>query len=229
MQSRYYDPENHRFINADVYTSTDSSDAIACNMFAYCRNNPVIAADENGEWLNIIIGAFVGAVVNTVTAIIREKPIDEIIVSGVCGAVNGGLAAMGFGAAAGAVTSFIDSAYGNAKDVMNGKKTVGQAIVGTAVDTAVGAAFGAMGSASASEIATSRQVSDAAWNGVKTLFRETVHPAVKETAKKAINAAVRYSGKCLMSEVVSGGLTTAIAVGTSWYVDNLYKNYASVL
>ena len=229
LQSRYYDPENHRFINADVYTSTDSSDAIACNMFAYCRNNPVIAADENGEWLNIIIGAFVGAVVNTVTAIIREKPIDEIIVSGVCGAVNGGLAAMGFGAAAGAVTSFIDSAYGNAKDVMNGKKTVGQAIVGTAVDTAVGAAFGAMGSASASEIATSRQVSDAAWNGVKTLFRETVHPAVKETAKKAINAAVRYSGKCLMSEVVSGGLTTAIAVGTSWYVDNLYKNYASVL
>ena len=181
-------------------------------MFAYCRNNPGIAADENGEWLNIIIGAFVGAVVNTVTAIIREKPIDEIIVSGVCGAVNGGLAAMGFGAAAGAVTSFIDSAYGNAKDVMNGKKTVGQAIVGTAVDTAVGAAFGAMGSASASEIATSRQVSDAAWNGVKTLFRETVHPAVKETAKKAINAAVRYSGKCLMSEVVSGGLTTAIAL-----------------
>ena len=36
--------------------------------------------------------------------------------------MNGGLAAMGFGAAAGAVTSFIDSAYGNAKDVMNGKK-----------------------------------------------------------------------------------------------------------
>ena len=35
LQSRYYDPENHRFINADVYTSTDSSDAIACNMFAY--------------------------------------------------------------------------------------------------------------------------------------------------------------------------------------------------
>ncbi|MFR2514470.1 MAG: RHS repeat-associated core domain-containing protein, partial [Oscillospiraceae bacterium] len=42
LQSRYYDPENHRFINADVYTSTDSSDAIACNMFAYCQNNPVM-------------------------------------------------------------------------------------------------------------------------------------------------------------------------------------------
>ena len=221
LQSRYYDPENHRFINADSYSSTDSGDAIACNMFAYCRNNPAIAADENGEWLNIVVGAIVGAVVNTVSAVIQQKPIDEIIVSGVCGAVSGGLTAMGFGAAVGAVTSFVDSAYGNAKAVVRGESTIGEAIVGTAVDTAVGAAFGAMGAASTSEIATSRQVSDAAWNGVKTLLRETVHPAVKETAKKAINAAVRYSGKCLMSEVVSGDLTTAIAVGTSWYVADL--------
>ena len=50
LQSRYYDPENHRFINADSYASTDSSDAIACNMFAYCGNNPVLNLDPTGEW-----------------------------------------------------------------------------------------------------------------------------------------------------------------------------------
>ena len=50
LQSRYYDPENHRFINADSYASTDSGDAIACNMFAYCNNNPVVFLDSTGMY-----------------------------------------------------------------------------------------------------------------------------------------------------------------------------------
>ena len=49
LQSRYYDPANRRFINADVYTGTDSSDAVSCNMFAYCNNNPVLLEDHNGK------------------------------------------------------------------------------------------------------------------------------------------------------------------------------------
>lgn len=42
LQSRYYDPVYHRFINADSYASTNATNATACNMFAYCYNNPVI-------------------------------------------------------------------------------------------------------------------------------------------------------------------------------------------
>ena len=60
LQSRYYDPAVRRFINADTYASTDSSDAIACNMFAYCANNPIVNADPSGEFLIttlILIGA----------------------------------------------------------------------------------------------------------------------------------------------------------------------------
>ena len=49
LQSRYYDPATRRFINADVYSSTDSSDAVSCNMFAYCGNNPVLLYDPTGE------------------------------------------------------------------------------------------------------------------------------------------------------------------------------------
>ena len=49
LQSRYYDPENHRFINADTYASTDSSDAIACNMFAYCLGTPILLQDPDGK------------------------------------------------------------------------------------------------------------------------------------------------------------------------------------
>ena len=50
LRSRYYDPENHRFINADTYASTDSGDAISCNMFAYCNNNPVVFLDSTGMY-----------------------------------------------------------------------------------------------------------------------------------------------------------------------------------
>ena len=48
MQSRYYDPVTHRFINADSYASTNPTDAISCNMFAYCGNNPVNLFDPSG-------------------------------------------------------------------------------------------------------------------------------------------------------------------------------------
>ncbi len=48
LNSRYYDPETGRFVNADVYASTGDS-SIACNMFAYCRNNPVSKIDGDGK------------------------------------------------------------------------------------------------------------------------------------------------------------------------------------
>ena len=72
LQSRYYDPATRRFINADVYSSTDSSDAVSCNMFAYCNNNPVIASDENGEWLTFLIGAVVGAATEYVSQVVKN-------------------------------------------------------------------------------------------------------------------------------------------------------------
>ena len=47
LQSRYYDPANRRFINADTYASTGQG-FIGANMFAYCNNNPLIFADSSG-------------------------------------------------------------------------------------------------------------------------------------------------------------------------------------
>ena len=55
LQSRYYDPATRRFINADVYASTDSGDAVSCNMFAYCNNNPIIRKDPSGEFFLLTI------------------------------------------------------------------------------------------------------------------------------------------------------------------------------
>lgn len=51
LQSRYYDPETGRFINADdtAYIGYDSS-PLSTNIFAYCANNPVRNSDYNGKW-----------------------------------------------------------------------------------------------------------------------------------------------------------------------------------
>ena len=47
LQSRYYDPEVGRFINADGQLNTD---ILGHNMFAYCDNNPVMRSDPAGNW-----------------------------------------------------------------------------------------------------------------------------------------------------------------------------------
>ncbi len=47
LQSRYYDPNTCRFINADVYISTGYG-IIGNNMFAYCNNIPTCYSDPEG-------------------------------------------------------------------------------------------------------------------------------------------------------------------------------------
>ena len=58
LNSRYYDPYIGRFINADGYIST-GLDLLACNMFAYCYNNPVNYSDDNGNAPLLLIATIV--------------------------------------------------------------------------------------------------------------------------------------------------------------------------
>ena len=61
LQSRYYDPEIGRFINADSYASTDATGLLSTNMFAYCENNPVTRVDPTGEVFWDILDVFMAA------------------------------------------------------------------------------------------------------------------------------------------------------------------------
>ena len=47
LNSRYYDPETGRFINADGLVSTGQG-VLGNNMFAYCLNNPANGTDDDG-------------------------------------------------------------------------------------------------------------------------------------------------------------------------------------
>ena len=50
LQSRYYNPQWGRFLNADGYVSTGTG-MIGFNMYAYCNNNPVMGYDPNGNMI----------------------------------------------------------------------------------------------------------------------------------------------------------------------------------
>ena len=47
LQSRYYNPTLGRFLNADALISTGQG-VLGNNMFAYCRNNPIVLEDATG-------------------------------------------------------------------------------------------------------------------------------------------------------------------------------------
>ena len=59
LQSRYYDPQVRRFINADGYASVGQG-FIGYNMFAYCINNPVAGIDATGEMCGADDAALLG-------------------------------------------------------------------------------------------------------------------------------------------------------------------------
>ena len=114
VQSRYYNPEIGRWINADIpeTLTADFENFAQYNLFAYCFNDPVNMSDETGTWpswatkLAIGIGAIiVGAAVVAATA------------------ATGGAAAAFVGAAvAGLKTAAVSGAIGAA--VGAGKRAV---------------------------------------------------------------------------------------------------------
>ena len=82
LQSRYYDPANRRFINADNYLSTDIEETVACNMFAYCLNNPVNYSDYTGGEATII-AIIIGSFFETLLIIIGVTTVALLILGGI--------------------------------------------------------------------------------------------------------------------------------------------------
>ncbi len=117
LNSRYYDPEVGRFINADDYVSTGQG-ILGCNTFAYCNNNPVVRYDPNGS-LSWLIGGIVGAIMGGVSSAIndsimgREVTVGSVIKSAAVGFVSGAVSTIMptdiFAAGLSAGITFVDS------------------------------------------------------------------------------------------------------------------------
>jgi len=113
LQSRYYNPEWCRFLNADEPSilSLTQGELLVANLFAYCMNNPVMNTDPTGEIVItittcIIIGAIVGLVAGAsygaISGYIDGKRgwslLGRAAFYGAIGGVIGGLVGWGAGA-----------------------------------------------------------------------------------------------------------------------------------
>ena len=155
LNSRYYDPEVCRFVNADdpallLNGAVGLSDK---NLYVYCDNNPIMRIDDAGDFWNIAAGAVIGAAISAgmeLAAQVLEskgKKIkwESVAVAAVGGAVSGGLAASGVGVVGqkigGAIVGGVSEAYSQWRAGSGFLK----AAVNTVVATGLGAYGGALG------------------------------------------------------------------------------------
>ena len=148
LQSRYYDPEIGRFINADSYASTDATGLLSTNMFAYCENDPVNKSDPTGEAFSLItiaVGATVGALVNAAGTAVANIAAgkawnDGIGLALLSGAVSGAVSTVSMNPAArlaiSAVASAAESVYDQVKN--DGSVNFGRLTADVAVGTISG-------------------------------------------------------------------------------------------
>lgn len=94
LKSRYYDPEVCRFINPDVFATSDIDGVLAANMFAYCENNPIRNTDSTGTiGADTLIGAATGAITSLISGIASgdrgTKLIADVALGAMAGATKG--------------------------------------------------------------------------------------------------------------------------------------------
>ena len=75
LQSRYYDAEVGRFINADDVSvlSVELCSIFEDNLYIYCNSNPVNNSDQNGYIAQAIIGAATGILVSALLYYVEYK------------------------------------------------------------------------------------------------------------------------------------------------------------
>ena len=111
LQTRYYDPEVGRFINADNPSYLGTDGITSYNLFSYCGNNPVMGYDPTGCWdwgfftdiVTTVVAATtaftVGVTVGVTTLVTTGSPTKAIaagLVAGTAtlGAINNGVNAV---------------------------------------------------------------------------------------------------------------------------------------
>ena len=96
LNSRYYDPEIGRFVNADAAIG-QMGNIQSTNMFSYCFNNPINQSDPSGNWPKLSTILAVVAITAAIVAIVAATVVT-------CGAATAAMAVAGSGIAAGIST-----------------------------------------------------------------------------------------------------------------------------
>ena len=211
LNSRYYDPEVKRFINADDPNITRVSledQGWDKNLFAYCDNNPVTRADDGGGFWHIVAGGLIGGIISGATKIVTNlaegKEWNENLAasvlaggtSGILAATSAGLSAIVLGNAA------ISMAENASNQIAENGGLKGFDVTDMLYDGAIGAAAGAVGGPGSGS------------KHLTNLGKQTVSRTRKALTHNGVKAAVNEGKK----------VASYYAKSTTKYYKNLTRN-----
>ena len=155
LQSRYYDPEICRFINADAATFIGANSTFTSyNLFSYCLNNPVNNTDDGGtlslpNWAKVAIGVGIIAAAAAVTVATGGAAAGTLVAAVNCvahGALVGAVTQGAIGAVSGAASGAISHRITTGSWEGAGQAAVDGAATGFMTGTITGAITGGMNS-----------------------------------------------------------------------------------
>ena len=241
LQSRYYNPEWGRFINADSQLAT--GDFTGLNLFAYCGNNPVNRTDPTGDaWWHWAIAAVVvaAAAVSVVATCGGSLALAATSVGLVANGVAAGTAATTIAASAfvGSATAFAGAAIIAAGSSSSAQEFADKGTWGTVVGTVLGGGLGALDGYNMYRTQSAQYENAYNYSGGKTekytqkrgwtdqSIRHTIHNGRQGiTENRAGNpcTAYRYPGSDNQYVVVNSSTRSIVQVSdlfdSNWIVD----------
>lgn len=228
LNTRYYDPQIGRFINADDISTLDVTQIAlnGLNLYAYCLNNPVNETDENGYfllWL-FITAIFVGSVIGAGTSIINQginngwENINwwQVGWNALMGGISGALAVSGLGVVgmtiSGATIGLISSVGDNLISGSNFSDWHTWLDIG--LSTGLGALFGFLGGAGA----TNAKVLDSAVNSSSQFLKAAASydKVLTKIATGAYKTLAGAAGAKALTRAALQSVWQSVVKNTAW-------------
>ena len=220
LNSRYYDPQTGRFINADdtdtlLYSLSELTDK---NLFAYCDNNPIMHDDKNGDFLNFVVGAVGGLIVGGIVQIASNlisgnNWSDGLATAAITGAASVLLAASGAGLALSITGNAAISSLGNAANQIKNKGIKNFDFGDMIIDGLIGGVAGAVGGRGMGKSANIRKLNN---NLTKKVFSRSSKIAKKGVRYYVSQTRTIYKTN-LRNPLIYSGCTSIIGYGMKSY------------
>ncbi len=238
--SRYYDPQVRRFVNADTEEALQATpgEFTDKNLFAYCDNNPVMREDNGGEFWNIVVGGIVGGVVGGIVAAVDsykntgKVDVFKTVVGVVGGAASGVVAASGLGwiaqagisASISAASNVANQGYDIAKSDsltyrdFSIKQTAMEAING-GITSAIGSGLGAL---TGKYITKTSEIAKTYFdNYLNKQFSAGIRKSIGRSSSALIRQGQKYLSQAIRYDNITRGVSSVIGSGIS--LGNLWR------
>jgi RHS repeat-associated protein len=231
--ARWYDPYNTHFTSPDTIIP-DNYNTLDWDRYAYSRSNPLKYSDPSGHFVNLMVGAVLGAAVGIAVVganayfhpEVQLSARDIVIAAGV-GAAAGTLISTGVGAGAGTAlgATLLGAGVGGGATAVAYTATSGseynsdEMAINASIGAVAGAGSGYIGAVAAGTQFAAQVGAKGAQLGLSVLAGEA-----QQITGDAFGGNLSNS-----SDLAASGLAGALAYGASVIVDAIYPGGGSVV